>query len=324
MADVASEDIGLGLDQSGCDVAATDAAIGLDSAVYALIVHGSADTALGVDATVDDLARVTADWAQGVESTLAATVIHTETADTAVGADSAAALAVVASSDTATGSDSVASATQSHTGDTAQGAEATAGWVTASSVDRGEGQETSAGTLTLYVTALDLAIGADEALETGAVVLSAYTVHADTGAVGTYALPVAIHGLAVFGGVLYIAATDGLYALDANTDLGEPIAWTLRTGLMDFGSPYFKRIRDLNLLARADGDSLARVIVMREGQKQSHDYHLPQLTREAPRDGVTKVGRGLTSVYWAVEWVGAGFVEIDSIVPRIEVLSRRR
>jgi hypothetical protein len=133
-----------------------------------------------------------------------------------------------------------------------------------------------------------------------------------------------VAGLAEYRGTLYLAGPDGLYAMDSDEDETGEVVWTLRTGFSNLGSDLLKRVRDANILGRTEGNTLFKVVTARNGEKQEYDYQLPEATRDAYRDGVTKVGRGLQSVYWQFEMEGTGPAEIDQIKLAIEPLSRRR
>jgi hypothetical protein len=149
-------------------------------------------------------------------------------------------------------------------------------------------------------------------------------VNAETGAVSTYTMTPVAAGLAEYRGTLYLAGPDGLYAMDATEDEDGEVVWTLRTGFSNLGSDLLKRVRDANILGRTEGDTLLKVVTSRGGQKQEYHYQLPEVTRDAYRDGVTKVGRGLQSVYWQFALQGTGPAEVDQLKLAIEPLSRRR
>lgn len=148
--------------------------------------------------------------------------------------------------------------------------------------------------------------------------------NAETGAVSTYDFPVTVTGLAEFRGVLYVAASDGLYALDAVQDETGAVVWTLATGFGNLGTDLLKRVPDLNIQGRTEGDLTVAVTVDRTGTKREYMYRLPALTRDSYRDGVAKIGKGLQSVYWGLALRGQGPAEIDQLRPRVEPLSRRR
>ena len=151
-----------------------------------------------------------------------------------------------------------------------------------------------------------------------------YVINADTGAVSTYIVSPVITGLAQYEGILYMAGPQGLEALDASSDAGVEITWTVHTGFNNFGTDFIKRLLDVNLQARIQKDTNLVVVSNQYGQKYSYRYRLPILTRDSYRDGVIKVGKGISSVYWQVILQGKGEAEIDQIRLRLETLSRRR
>lgn len=146
----------------------------------------------------------------------------------------------------------------------------------------------------------------------------------ETGAVSTYTMTPTIAGLAEYRGTLYLAGPDGLYAMDAVDDLGDAVAWELRTGFSTLGTDKIKRIQDLNILARTDGETALHVVSSRQGEKQTWSYPQTPLTRGAFRDGIVKVGKGIQSVYYEFGLTGTGPAEIDQLHVTIEPLSRRR
>lgn len=148
--------------------------------------------------------------------------------------------------------------------------------------------------------------------------------NAETGAVSTYSMTPEVLGMAAVDGVLVLACADGLYALDADTDASGVVVWTLKTGFSALGSEYLKRIQDIDVLCQTDSDLIATLTSGRYGQKQSYSYRLEPLTRDANRDGVIHVGKGVHSVNWQLELQGIGPTEIDSTVLTVEPLSRRR
>lgn len=158
----------------------------------------------------------------------------------------------------------------------------------------------------------------------GATYQTLVVTNAETGAVSTYTLTPTVTGLAEYRGTLYLASRDGLYAMDATEDYDGTVEWTLRTGFTALGTDRLKRIQDLNVLARIEGTTTLAVISDRTGDKQTLDYTLPPLTRNAYRDGVIKVGKGIQSVYYQFALVGTGPAEIDQLRLTVEPLSRRR
>lgn len=146
----------------------------------------------------------------------------------------------------------------------------------------------------------------------------------ETGAVSTYTLTPSVTGVVEYRGTLYLAGTDGLYALDAEDDGEREVAWTLNSGFSSFGTDRIKRVQDINAMARTEGTTALQVVSARNGTKTSWDYVLPPLTRSAYRDGVIKVGKGVQSVYYQVALMGTGPSEIDQLRLTLQPLSRRR
>ena len=149
-------------------------------------------------------------------------------------------------------------------------------------------------------------------------------VNAETGAVSTYTLTPAIRDVASYRGVLYLAGPDGLFALDAVQDAAGPVQWQWRTGFANLGSDRLKRVRDVNVQARTEGDTLVQAVTDRLGVKQQAQYRLPPLPRASYRDGVVKLGKGWSSVYWQLAATGIGPAEMDQVRLVVEPLSRRR
>lgn len=61
-------------------------------------------------------------------------------------------------------------------------------------------------------------------------------------------------GFAKMGSTYLACAADGIYALDAETDNGEMIHASLKSAIVDCGSPLRQRLRDLYFTARSAGD----------------------------------------------------------------------
>lgn len=192
------------------------------------------------------------------------------------------------------------------------------------------------GTLTDTVTATDTLGGAlallgvfTESLTIGDTLIQAQSqtvlaINAETGAVSEYVFTPTIQGLGTWRGQLYLATDDGLYALDQATDDSQPIEWEFRTGFANLGSDLLKRILDVNVLARGEGEVLLLLVADRQGTKEERRYQLVKLTADALRDQVIKAGKGIHSVYWQLGCQGVGPAEIDELRLRVEPLSRRR
>lgn len=177
------------------------------------------------------------------------------------------------------------------------------------------------GALQLIGVLSDVGLAGDSLYESAQVI---YVTNAETGAVSTYTMTPVVKGAAFFQGTLYLAGPDGLYAVDAEQDEDGAIVWTLQTGFSDFGTDLLKRVRDVNVQGRTEGDTTLQVTEARGGRKQEWSYRLPPQTRESYRDGVVKPGKGIHSVYYGLGLRGTGPAEIDKLRVVIEPLSRRR
>lgn len=184
------------------------------------------------------------------------------------------------------------------------------------------GSDTLAGALTLVGVLSDTVLFGDTLADTAYQTL--VVVNAETGAVSTYTMTPTVAGLAEYRGTLYLAGPQGLYAMDSTEDEEGEVVWTLRTGFSNLGSDLLKRVRDVNVQGRTEGSLTVQAITDRYGQKQEHHYLLPALTRDSYRDGVCKIGKGLSSVYWALGLQGQGPAEVDQLRVAVEPLSRRR
>lgn len=121
------------------------------------------------------------------------------------------------------------------------------------------------------------------------------------------------------------AQDDGLYLLDGATDDGDPIQASLRTMMIDFGSPRQKRVRSAYLGYTANGKLLLRVRSVDNGTLKEQWYEAQELAAQAPRENMIRIGRGLRSRYWQFELVnvdGADF-EVDKMELHPVYLNRR-
>lgn len=183
------------------------------------------------------------------------------------------------------------------------------------------------GKLTLISVLSDTANAIDileSTLSTAVTTKRVMVINAETGAVSEYTLTPTINGLGQLHGILYLACSDGLYAVDADDDDGTDVVWKLRTGFSNLGVDLLKRVNDVNVLGRTEGETIVEVVTNRYGEKAEYHYQMVSLTRDSYRDGVVKVGRGLHSVYWSFGVQGTGPAEVDELRTTIEPLSRRR
>lgn len=134
------------------------------------------------------------------------------------------------------------------------------------------------------------------------------------------------NSFAMFNGRALAASSDGLYALEGDTDNGDPIAARVRFALTRMGTGLQKRMPEAFIGYTATGDLLVKVIVTDEQDgKQTHVYRLAPRRAGAPVQGRSKFGRGLRSVYYAFELEnvdGANF-ELDTVEVHPLVLESR-
>lgn len=110
------------------------------------------------------------------------------------------------------------------------------------------------------------------------------------------------NSLAVMGGVLYLATTDGIVCLMGDNDLGEPLQTNVVTGLLDGGDDRLKRVGNAYLGLVTDG-VLTLAVITDDGV---YEYPvLPPVTRRAG-PSKTQLGRGLRSRYWQFCWRSSG------------------
>lgn len=125
----------------------------------------------------------------------------------------------------------------------------------------------------------------------------------------------------------YYGATDeGIYLLEGDDDAGVPIDAHVRGGLMDMGTGRLKRMEALYWGVRTNGQMLLKVVTTSEGGEKTESwYSLDAPPGNVLREGRTKIGKGLKSVYWGFEIAnvdGSDF-ELDRIAWLPMVLDRR-
>lgn len=113
----------------------------------------------------------------------------------------------------------------------------------------------------------------------------------------------AFNSYAHFGGKLIAAKDDGIYVLEGDTDAGQAINASVRTGLLDLGSRQLKRVTRAYMGYTAKGTLALRVtITSPQGKKIDYTYRMVKTAgAEAPRETRVIIGKGLQSVYWAFE-----------------------
>ena len=132
------------------------------------------------------------------------------------------------------------------------------------------------------------------------------------------------NSFAVIGDMVLACKNDGIYELTGDTDDGDPIQVAWKTGLMDFGSPYMKRMTDAILAYSSDGDMILRVTTTDEGYKQEYYYTVSD-THGVVKEGRVKLGKGARARYWQFELenVDGADIDLDSMIV-VPVTLRRR
>lgn len=252
--------------------------------------------------------------------------LHAAAADTLSVSDSIGSLQLASAADTLAIADALSSTVYSPVAasDALAFADAATTILFVSAYDTLSLADSASAVLTLYASAADTLSISDSASDGATNPQHVMVMNLDTGAVSEYVLPVVVTGIAQRNGTLYVATANGLYALDASDDDGVAIEWRWRTGLTHLGTDMLKRVIDVNGPGRTDGTVIAQVVTSRDGTKRSDDYQLVETTRDTHRDGVVKVGKGLSSVYWAFGERGTDFAERRELRVSAVPLSRRR
>lgn len=209
---------------------------------------------------------------------------------------------------------------------TADGADTIADTLTVSAILAETGTVTAAVSSNAVLTAL-LAEGgtASVALNLGGEDYYGYVVNAETGAVSTYTnFP--FNSFAELGVTQFAAADTGLYQLGAATDAGAEIYAKVRSGLMDFGSHFQKRLFSAEMGYTSDGTLVLKAVTNNGGQATENWFKLTAQTADHPREAVIKLGKGLKSMYWQFEFEnidGAAFSLHDVRLFPVQLTRRR-
>jgi hypothetical protein len=123
-------------------------------------------------------------------------------------------------------------------------------------------------------------------------------------------------------GMLFAAASDGLYLLEGDNDGGTYIDAELKTGLLDFDLKFKKRLQYL-YLGYTGGE--LEVDVETQAPGDIFTYGLEERDADAPRNNRIKLGKGLNDRYWRLTFrnlVGKDFQMYDTEAEI--VVSKRR
>jgi len=107
----------------------------------------------------------------------------------------------------------------------------------------------------------------------------------------------------------YGAADDGIYLMQGDTDDGEDIVASVKSGLYDFGERKSKRIHDVFLGVLTSGDLVLKVTADEQGTRTEAWY---EVVHHGDADNHrAKVGKGLRGVYWGWELVNVDGADMD-------------
>lgn len=169
------------------------------------------------------------------------------------------------------------------------------------------------------------ALGVTVAISFGGQEYVGFALNAANKAASTYT-NYPFNSLARFNGRYFAMAEDGLYELTGDTDAGELITATLRTGLTNFSSQAMKRLPALYVYAKTNGDLVAKITVTSEtGEKKQYWYTINTNAAGAVREHRLEPGKGLKSVYWQfeLETVDGADLLLDTLALAPMTLNRR-
>jgi hypothetical protein len=145
--------------------------------------------------------------------------------------------------------------------------------------------------------------------------------HTESQALSTYT-NYPFNSFAKFNGV-YLGASDaGIFALAGANDAGAPIDAVARLGITDFGTTHIKRVDNMYVGYRTDGELLLRVTTC---DNSTYDYTLASTGAAGLYNRRVQVGKGLNARYWQFEIQnvdGAEF-ELNSVDIAFSALTRR-
>lgn len=127
----------------------------------------------------------------------------------------------------------------------------------------------------------------------------AWTAATDTLGMTEYAGVPFLSAASVAGELVGILDSGGAWALAADDDDGDPIAWAISTGLLDFGSDRMKRPEVVYIGYAADDSLQLTFSGTRDGGEEvALVYDMPARAQSAPGSNRFKPGRGLLSRWY--------------------------
>jgi hypothetical protein len=120
--------------------------------------------------------------------------------------------------------------------------------------------------------------------------------------------------MTTFKGRSFGTTDSGLFELEGDTDIGDPITAQVESMMLDFGTSRMKRIRTAYMGYTSSNELVLKVMSVDDGELFEHWYKAsPVGSNTAPRTGMVEVGQGLRSRYWQFELtnVDGGDFELD-------------
>jgi len=120
--------------------------------------------------------------------------------------------------------------------------------------------------------------------------------------------------MTTFKGQSFGTTDSGVYELEGDTDVGNPITAQVESMMLDFGTSRMKRIRTAYMGYTSSNELVLKVMSVDDGELFEHWYKAsPVGSNTAPRTGMVEVGQGLRSRYWQFELtnVDGGDFELD-------------
>lgn len=131
------------------------------------------------------------------------------------------------------------------------------------------------------------------------------------------------NSFARIGDDYYAAGPAGLVRIDTGgSDAGQPINWVVRTGQHDDKDPGLKRLPEVVLGLRSNGNITVRV---HKDDNTFFDYALPAVKKTTIHQHRVKPGKGMRSRWFQVELrgVGGASLELDSLQMLMAQTKRR-
>jgi len=134
----------------------------------------------------------------------------------------------------------------------------------------------------------------------------AWTAATDTLGMTEYAGVPFVSAASVAGELVGILDAGGAWALAADDDDGEPIAWSVETGLLDFGNDRMKR-PELVYVGYSAQDTVQLTLAgtRDDGEEQPFTYDMPERAQSAPGANRFKPGRGVLSRWYRLSFGSA-------------------